>query len=144
MAEGGFKMKRRSFLKLSGATAFAVATQARGISSGDAMKPNVLIIMTDQQFADAMSCVMGSEYISTPNLDALAARSSCGLLTPIAPGITPGSGPGHFGLFGYDPIDANVGRGVQEASGIGFPLTDIDVEIVPNEILVCTPGSIQA
>ena len=65
-------MKRRSFLKLSGATAFAAATQARARNSGEAMNPNVLIVMTDQQFADAMSCVMGNEYISTPNLDALA------------------------------------------------------------------------
>jgi len=63
----------------------------------------------------------------TPLLDALAAKSSCGMFDPVYPGIIPGSGPGHFGLFGYDPLTSNIGRGVLAAAGIGFQLTEKDV-----------------
>ncbi|MBD3307445.1 phosphoglycerate mutase, partial [candidate division KSB3 bacterium] len=63
----------------------------------------------------------------TPHLDALATNSSCGVFDPVYPGITPGSGPGHFGLFGYDPLTSNIGRGVLAAAGIGFKLTEKDV-----------------
>lgn len=67
------------------------------------------------------------ETAKTPNLDKLAAEGTCGLLDPVSPGITPGSGPAHLSLFGYDPMKHNVGRGLLAALGVGFPIQPGDV-----------------
>jgi 2,3-bisphosphoglycerate-independent phosphoglycerate mutase len=67
------------------------------------------------------------ETARLPNLSALATAAACGLIRHVAPGITPGSGPGHLGLFGYDPLAYQVGRGVLEALGIEFDLRAGDV-----------------
>jgi 2,3-bisphosphoglycerate-independent phosphoglycerate mutase len=67
------------------------------------------------------------EAASTPNLDSLAARSDLGLSRPVAAGVSPGSGPGHLALFGYDPLRYEVGRGVLSALGVGFELGENDL-----------------
>ncbi|RLS77518.1 MAG: 2,3-bisphosphoglycerate-independent phosphoglycerate mutase [Planctomycetota bacterium] len=67
------------------------------------------------------------ETAATPHLDRLAARGTSGSSVPVLPGITPGSGPGHLGLFGYDPLHFKIGRGALEATGIGFELGPQDV-----------------
>lgn len=67
------------------------------------------------------------EQANIPRLDRLAQESLCGLTVPVAYGVTPGSGPGHLALFGYDPEVYRVGRGVLEALGIDFPLEAADI-----------------
>ncbi len=82
------------------------------------------------------------ETARTPNLDDLTRRGICGGSIPVKPGITPGSGPGHLGLFGYDPLAYRIGRGALEATGIGFELTDRDVAVRGNYCTLDTRGNI--
>lgn len=82
------------------------------------------------------------ETASTPNLDALALRGVQGASIPVKPGIAPGSGPGHLGLFGYDPLEYMIGRGALEATGIGFELQDGDVAIRCNFCTLDSEGNI--
>ena len=67
------------------------------------------------------------ESARTPTMDRLAATGETGLITPVTPGVTPGSGPAHLALFGYDPLETVVGRGVLAALGVGFELRPGDV-----------------
>ncbi len=67
------------------------------------------------------------EAAKHPRLDELAKRSACGVQVPVLTGVTPGSGPGHLGLFGYDPLKYPIGRGLLDTVGIEVPLTAKDL-----------------
>jgi|TARA_B100000809_G_scaffold108945_1_gene107419 2,3-bisphosphoglycerate-independent phosphoglycerate mutase len=82
------------------------------------------------------------ETANTPNLDDLASVAETGGSIPVLPGITPGSGPGHLGLFGYDPLEYDIGRGVLEALGIDFELGPRDVAIRGNFCSIDADGNI--
>lgn len=82
------------------------------------------------------------ESANTPNMDELAKKSVCGLLDPVGPGITPGSGPAHFALFGYDPVKNNIGRGLLEAAGVDYNMTEDDLLIRINFATIDNKGII--
>ena len=82
------------------------------------------------------------EEASTPHLDRLAAEGVTGLLDPVGPGITPGSGPGHLALFGYDPIEHELGRGALSAAGLGFDLRSGDVAARANLCTLDAEGNV--
>jgi len=82
------------------------------------------------------------EAAHIPHLDRLAQESMCGLTIPVAHGVTPGSGPGHLALFGFDPLKYQVGRGVLEALGIDFDLQPSDVAARGNFCTVDRDGRI--
>src|SRR4051812_12583165 len=82
------------------------------------------------------------EAARRPNLDALAREGVTGLSVPVLPGITPGSGPGHLGLFGYDPLEHRIGRGILEALGINFNVGPKDVAARGNFCTVDDSGRI--
>ena len=78
----------------------------------------------------------------TPNADRLVAEGCCGLLEPVYPGVTPGSGPGHLGLFGYDPVEYQCGRGALAAAGVGFDLRPGDVAARLNFCTLDSDGNV--
>jgi 2,3-bisphosphoglycerate-independent phosphoglycerate mutase len=88
------------------------------------------------------TCRTELEEANTIHLDRLAADGLCGLTVPVGIGITPGSGPGHLALFGYDPLKYNVGRGVLEALGIDFDLRREDLAARGNFCTVDSDGLI--
>ena len=87
----------------------------------------VLLVMDGVGDCDNDGAGTALQQARTPNFDALAARSALGLHMPVEIAVTPGSGPGHLGLFGYDPLIYQVGRGVLSALGVEFELTSRDV-----------------
>ncbi|HSJ64933.1 MAG TPA: 2,3-bisphosphoglycerate-independent phosphoglycerate mutase [Gemmatimonadaceae bacterium] len=82
------------------------------------------------------------EAAATPNLDRLAAKSALGTHLPVGHGISPGSGPGHLALFGYDPVKFDIGRGVLSALGVGFDIRPGDIAIRLNLATIDAEGRI--
>jgi 2,3-bisphosphoglycerate-independent phosphoglycerate mutase len=82
------------------------------------------------------------EAAQRPNMNRLAAQGTLGQTLPVGHGITPGSGPGHLGLFGYDPLQYDIGRGVLEAFGIGVAVGPEDVAARGNFCTVNERGEI--
>jgi len=116
--------------------------EIKEISIVSASKIVMLVIDGLGGLPDAKAGRTELETARTPNLNQLAKKSICGLIDPVSPGITPGSGPGHLALFGYDPLKYSIGRGVLEALGIGFELTKNDVAARGNFCIIDDNGLI--
>src|ERR671931_2368793 len=82
------------------------------------------------------------EEATTPHLDQLVREGPAGMVEPVGPGITPGSGPGHLGLFGYDPERFELGRGALSAAGLDFELRPGDVAARGNLCTLAADGTI--
>lgn len=82
------------------------------------------------------------EAAQTPNMDRLATEGLLGQVTPIQVGITPGSGPAHLALFGYDPLEYEIGRGVLESVGVGLQVGLGDVAARGNFCTLDEQGNI--
>jgi 2,3-bisphosphoglycerate-independent phosphoglycerate mutase len=82
------------------------------------------------------------EEAATPHLDRLVDEGVTGLLEPVGPGITPGSGPGHLALFGYDPVQFVLGRGALSAAGLGVELGPGDVAARGNLCTLDATGNV--
>ena len=83
------------------------------------------------------------EIARLPNLDALAKGGTCGLISPLGAGFTPGSGPAHLALFGYDPWKSEIGRGALSALGLGLDFARGDVAARLNFCTVDSEGRVQ-
>jgi len=102
----------------------------------------ILLVMDGLGGLAGENGLTGLEKANTPNLDKLAKEGVCGLHQPVASGITPGSGPSHLSLFGYDPIKYQVGRGVLAALGINFDIKNGDVAARGNFCTVDSQGKV--
>lgn len=102
----------------------------------------VLLVMDGVGDCDNDGKGTALQQAKTPNMDALSKKSALGLHVPVANAVTPGSGPGHLGLFGYDPLIYQVGRGVLSALGVEFDITDRDVAARLNFCTIDAEGKV--
>jgi len=116
--------------------------QIRQISTASPSKIVMLVIDGLGGLPEPKTGKTELETAFTPHLDYLARNGICGLTDPVSSGITPGSGPGHLALFGYDPLKFTIGRGVLEALGIGFELRENDIAARGNFCTVDDQGLI--
>jgi 2,3-bisphosphoglycerate-independent phosphoglycerate mutase len=108
-------------------------------------QPTHLVLLVIDGLGGYADADHGSELeeAATPNLDRLASEGSCGLALPAGPGITVGSGPGHLALFGYDPLEYDLGRGLLSALGLGVELRAGDLAARGNLATLDAEGRVQ-